>query len=101
MKKIKSYKEPVFLFTSSSMRKAAWAGWYSALGNKKEAEEFVHQSYADWAKEVSAGRRYSFADRFNNDIYYKIDFKKLQELTDKYLEDINKEIKKTKIKKKF
>lgn len=96
MSKIKSYKEPVFLFTSSSMRKAAWAGWYSALGNEKEAQEFVHQAYSDWAKEVSGGRRYSFADRFNNDIYYKIDFKKLQELTDKYLKDLNKEIKKAK-----
>lgn len=99
MSKIKSYKEPVFLFTSSSMRKAAWAGWYSALGNEKEAEEFVHQAYAEWAKEVSAGRRYGFADYYSNDIYHKIDFKKLQELTDKYLKDLNKEIKKAEIKK--
>ncbi len=96
MSKIKSYKEPVFLFTSSSMRKAAWAGWYSALGNKEEAEKFIHEAYAEWAKEVSAGRKYSFADRFNHDIYYKIDFKKLQELTDKYLKDLKKEIKKAK-----
>lgn len=99
MARIKSYKEPVFLFTSSSMRKAAYAGWYSALGSEKEAEEFVHHAYAEWAKEISAGRRYSFADYFSNDIYYKIDSKKLKELTDKYLRDLKKEIKKAKIKK--
>lgn len=88
----KSYKEPVFLFTSGSLRKAAWAGWYSALGNEKEANEFIHQAYAEWAKEVSGGRRYSFADRFNHDIYYKIDFDKLKSLTDKYLKDLKNEI---------
>lgn len=97
MPKKKRYKEPVFLFTSSSMRKAAWAGWYSALGEKDKAEDFVHQAYAEWSKEVSAGRKYSFADRYSNDIYFKIDFEKLKCLTDKYLKDLRREIKKTEI----
>ena len=90
------YKEPVFLFTSSSMRKAAYAGWYSALGDGKKAEEWVHQAYAEWAKEVGAGRKYNFIGRFNNDIYIKIDFDKLKKLTDKYLLDIKKEIRNAK-----
>lgn len=88
------YKEPVFLFTSSSMRQAAWAGWYSALGDKENAERFVHSAYAAWSKEIAAGRRFSFADRFNHDMYEKIDFEKLKKLTDEYLKNIAKEIKK-------
>lgn len=92
----KSYKEPVFLFTSSSMRQAAWAGWYSALGNKENAERFIHGAYAAWSKEIAAGRKFDFADRFNSDIYHKIDFEKLKKLTDNYLNDINNEIKKAK-----
>ena len=100
MTKKKSYKEPVFLFTSSSMRMAAWAGWYSALGEKDKTQKFIHYAYATWAKEISAGRKYDFASRFNNDIYFKIDFEKLKNLTDKYLEDMKKEIKKAKTTKK-
>ncbi|MDO8668192.1 MAG: hypothetical protein Q7K35_03805 [bacterium] len=92
----KSYKDPVFLFTSSSMRKAAYAGWYSALGDKDNAEGFIRQAYAEWAKEVGAGRKYNFLGRFNNDIYIKIDFDKLKKLTDKYLLDIKKEIRNAK-----
>lgn len=88
------YKEPVFLFTSSSMRIAAYAGWYSAMGNEKEAQRSVRQAYADWAKEIGAGRKYDFLGRFNNDIYKKIDFDKLKKLTDEYLLAIQKEIKK-------
>jgi len=38
------YKDPVFLFTSSSLRLAAWAGWYSAFGDEERAESFVHQA---------------------------------------------------------
>lgn len=92
----KSYKEPVFLFTSSSMRQAAWAGWYSALGDEENAEKFIHEAYAEWGKEIAAGRKLDFANRFNSDIYYKLDFEKLKELTDKYLRNINSEIKKSK-----
>jgi hypothetical protein len=92
----KPYKEPVFLFTSSSLRLAAWAGWHSAFGDKQNAEKYIHYAYATWAKEVAAGRRFDFAGRFNDDIYFHVDFEKLKSLTDKYLKDINKEIRKTK-----
>lgn len=78
------------------MRQAAWAGWYSALGDKENAERFIHDAYATWGKEIAAGRKFDFADRFNSDIYREIDFKKLKELTDNYLKDINNEIKKAK-----
>ncbi len=92
----KPYKEPVFLFTSSSMRQAAWAGWYSALGDEEHANEFIHSAYATWGKEIATGHQFDFANRFNSDIYSKIDFVKLKKLTDKYLKDINNEIKRTK-----
>lgn len=96
MNKQLSYKEPVFLFTSSSMRKAAYAGWYSALGDAKKTREFIHEAHAEWAKEIGAGRKYFFTSCFNNDIYKKVDFDKLKKLTDKYLLDIKKEIKNNK-----
>ena len=32
----------------------------------------MHEAYATWAKELGAGRKYGFLDRFNNDIYNKI-----------------------------
>lgn len=95
----KPYKEPVFLFTSSSMRLAAYAGWYSALGDEENAEEFVREAYAEWAKEIGAGRRYDFLSYFSNDIYKKVNHDKLKKLTDKYLLDIKKEIKNAKISK--
>jgi len=90
----KPYKEPLFLFTSGSLRQAAWAGWYSALGDKDNAEKFIHCAYGEWAREIGVGRKFDFAGRFNRDVYLKIDFDKLKKLTDKYLEDIQKEIKK-------
>lgn len=37
--KKKSYKNPVFLFTSCSLRFAAWAGWYSAFGDKEKSNK--------------------------------------------------------------
>ncbi len=55
------------------MRKAAYAGWYAAFGDEESAREWVHEAYAEWAKELGAGRQYSFMDRFSDDIYYKID----------------------------
>ena len=67
-KRIKSYKAPPFLFTSSSMRQAAWAGWCSALGNKELSEKYVHAAHSEWAKELGAGRGYNFLNRYNNDI---------------------------------
>lgn len=39
---MKQYKEPVFLFTSCSLKFAAWAGWYSAFGDEENAEKWVH-----------------------------------------------------------
>lgn len=36
----KPYKEPVFLYTSGSLRFAAWAGWYSAFGDKELSDQF-------------------------------------------------------------
>lgn len=85
----------MFLFTSSSMRQAAWAGWYSALGDQEQSEQFVHAAHAEWAKEVGAGHRFAFLDRFSRDIY-KIDFEKLEALNDAYLKAIAKEIRKKK-----
>lgn len=93
MRNKKPYKEPVFLFSSSSLRQAAYAGWYSALGDEEKAEKFIHKAHAEWAKEVGAGRKYHFLGYFNNDIYAKVDPEKLKKLTNKYLLDIKKEIK--------
>jgi len=56
----KPYKEPLFLFTSGSLRQAAWAGWYSALGDKDNAEKFIHCAYTECTKEVAAGRKFDF-----------------------------------------
>lgn len=99
MSKKEPYKEPEFLFTSSSMRQAAYAGWYSALGDKEKTQMYIHSAHVAWTKEVSAGRRYVFADRFNDDIYRYIDFDILKSLTDEYLKKLNKEINKVKKKK--
>ena len=92
----RSYKEPVFLFTSCSLRHAAQAGWQSALGNKKLTEEFVHQAHAEWIKELGAGRKYLFLDRYNNDIWKYIPKEKLKEMVDNFLKSVKKEVKKGK-----
>ena len=91
----KTYKEPVFLFTSSSMRQAAWAGWYSAFGNKKQTERFVHSAHSEWLKELGAGRRYEFLDRYNNDIWKYVPEKKLKILINNLFKSIKEEIKKS------
>lgn len=92
-KEAEPYKEPVFLFTSSSMRLAAYAGWYSAFGDKEKTEQFVRSAYSEWAKEIGMGRKYLFTKHFNDDIYNKIDSDELKKLTDKYLIDVKKAIK--------
>ncbi len=92
----KAYKEPVFLFTSSSMRQAAWAGWYSALGDKKQAERFVHSAHSEWLKELGAGRRYTCLGRYNNDIWKHVPDKKLKMLIDDLFKALKEEIKKSK-----
>ncbi|MEK7565748.1 MAG: hypothetical protein AAB506_01730 [Patescibacteria group bacterium] len=90
----KSYKEPVFLFTSCSLRFAAWAGWYSALGDKENAEKWIHQAHSEWAKEIGAGRRYPFLGNYNNDIYEKIPPEVLKKLVNGFLKQLKREINK-------
>lgn len=94
----KAYKEPIFLFTSSSMRQAAWAGWYSALGDKKQAEKFVHSAHSEWLKELGAGRKYPFLDMRNNDIWKHVPEEKLRTLINELFHSIKTEIKKAKSK---
>ncbi len=91
-----SYKEPVFLFTSSSMRQAAWAGWYSALGNRKLAQQHVHAAHSEWLKELGAGRRYEFLGRYNNDVWRYVSEKRLKEIIDEFFKCVKAEIIKSK-----
>lgn len=90
------YQEPVFLFTSCSLRFAAWAGWYSAFGDKELSNQWRFQSFREWAKEVGAGRRYSFLERHNDDMYRYIDGEIMKKLIDNFLKQIKNEIKKGK-----
>ena len=90
------YKEPVFLFTSSSMRQAAWAGWHSAFGDKEQTERFVHSAHSEWVKELGAGRRYSFLGRYSDDVWKYIPEEKLKELIEGFFKSIKSEIKKSK-----
>lgn len=91
-----SYKNPVFLFTSSSLRKAAFAGWFSALGDREETEKWIHAAHAEWSKELGAGRGYSFLNYHSYDIWAHVPKDILKSLVDKFLKDIKKEIKKAK-----
>lgn len=93
---IKPYKEPVFLFTSCSLRFAAWAGWYSALGDKKNTESWVHQAHSEWAKEIGACRQYSFLNYRNSDLYFKLPPETLKKLVDQFLKSLKAELKKAK-----
>ena len=95
----KPYKEPVFLFTSSSMRLAAWAGWYSALGNKDESEAYVHMAHAEWSKELGLGRRFDITGRYNNDVWKYISKEKLKALVDEFFRKLKTEVKKGKLQK--
>jgi len=90
------YKEPVFLFTSSSLRLAAWAGWYSAFGDEERAESFIHQAYAEWGKEIGTGRNYSFVKPHNDDLYRNLPDARLKELTNNFLKQLKAELKRTK-----
>lgn len=92
------YKEPVFLFTSSSLRFAAYAGWYSAFGEIKKCEQWINQAHREWVKELGAGRKYSFLDRYNDDMYKYIPREIMDKLVNKLFKDINTEIKKEKAK---
>lgn len=92
----KTYKEPVFLFTSSSLRFAAWAGWYSAFGQKEKCEKWIHQAHREWVKELGAGRKYSFLDRYNDDMYKYVPGEVMDKLVNRLFKDIKEEIKKGK-----
>ncbi len=78
------------------MRQAAWAGWYSALGNKGLAEKYIHAAHSEWIKELGTGRRYAFLDRHNNDIWKYIPEKRLKEIINNLFKTIKTEIKKSK-----
>lgn len=95
-RKKQPYKEPVFLFTSCSLRKAAWAGWYSAFGDEENAENFIHEAHSDWAKEIEASRKFSFFNRHNNDIWKYIPDKKLAEIHNIFIKSLKEEIGKAK-----
>lgn len=90
------YKEPVFLYTSGSLRFAAWAGWYSAFGDKELSDQWRFQSFREWAKEIGAGRRYSFLDRHNDDMYKYIPADVMKKLVNDFLKQVKNEIKKGK-----
>lgn len=92
-KKKKPYKEPVFLFTSCSLRQAAWAGWHAAFGDKEKTETFCHAARAEWVKEIGGGRRYPFLRTSNYDIYTSIRPEVLRDLIDEFLKSVKREIK--------
>lgn len=94
--KKKSYKNPVFLFTSCSLRFAAWAGWYSAFGDKEKTEQLVHQAHTEWTKEIGVTRRFDFFDRYNSDMWRYIPEKTMKKMIDKFFKEIKSEIKKGK-----
>lgn len=98
--KKKSYKNPVFLFTSCSLRFAAWAGWYSAFGDKEKTEQFIHQAHVEWVKEIGATRRFDFFDRHNHDIWKYISEKVMRKMVNSFFKNIKSELKKGKAKEK-
>lgn len=94
-----SYKEPVFLFTSGSLRFAAWAGWHAARGDADAVEKWAHQARGEWIKEINAGRGYDFLGRFNHDLYTRVEPARLKKLMDDFLKNLKREVKKAKNKK--
>lgn len=92
----KSYKDPVFLFTSCSLRFAAWAGWYSAFGDEEKTRQFVHQAHVEWAKEIGATRRFDFFDRHDHDMWKYIPEEVMRKIVNNFFKNIKAEIKKGK-----
>jgi hypothetical protein len=90
------YKEPIFLFTSSSLRFAAYTGWYSAFGEEDECKKWMHQAHCEWIKELCSGRRYSFLNHQNDDMYKHIPSDIMDKLVTKLAKGIKNEIKKGK-----
>jgi hypothetical protein len=91
-----SYKDPIFLFTSGSLRQAAWAGWYAALGDKKQAEGYKVAAMAEWTKEIGSIRGYSFLKKHSREIYSYVPKEALSKLLDDFLKEVKKEIRKGK-----
>ena len=94
----KSIQDPVFMYTSGSLRYAVYLGWYSALGDEKLMKQWQHQAHEEWVKEVSGYRKYDFMGRHNHDMYDWISTKRMKELVDEFLKKIKTEIKVGKIK---
>lgn len=88
----KPYKEPVFLYTSGSLRFAAWAGWYSAFGDQELSDQWRFQSMREWAKEVGIGRKYSFLKYHDDQMYKYIPGEIMEKLVTNFLKQIKKEI---------
>lgn len=78
------------------MRQAAWAGWYSALGNKELVERYIHTAHGEWVKELGAGRRYDFLNRYNDDVWKYVSEKRLKEIVNVFFKTVKKEIRKSK-----
>lgn len=93
-----STKEPVFLFTSCSLRLAAYAGWYSAFGEKEKAEQLIHEAYVEWAKELGAGRKFDFFDGYNHYMYKYIPVETMKKMVERFFKEIKSEIRKGKAK---
>lgn len=91
------YKDPVFLFTSSSLRFAAWAGWHSAFGDREKAEKMRHQAHTEWAKEIGSIRRFNFFDRYNSDMWTYISDQTMARLVNNFFKAIKEEIRKGKL----
>lgn len=89
-----SYKSPEFLFTSGALRFAAWAGWHSAHGEKKLAEDWKLYAMSEFIKDISAGKGYSFLKDDSREIITYIPSETLKKLLDDFLKAIKKEIKK-------
>ena len=80
------------------MRFAAYAGWYSAFGEKDKTEQWIHQAYTEWRKELGAGRRFDFLGIYNHDMYKYIPAETMKKMVDNFFKDIKAEIKKGKAK---
>jgi len=89
----KSIQDPVHMYTSGSLRYAAYSGWYSALGDEKPMKQWQHQAHEEWIKEVSGYRKYDFMGRYNHDMYEWIKPERMKDLVNEFLKKIKKEIK--------
>lgn len=96
--KKQQYKQPMLLFTSGSLRFAAWAGWYSALGEVEHAEAWKIQAMKAHVQELGAGRQFWFLKDDNNDMRDYIPPETMKKLLDNLYKSIKAEIRKSKAK---